>query len=226
MSKESQFLYLLPMSFAKIMLAFCFLTLVSCSTVRKAHAGKILAHCQFSVNGWSLDSIAVDAELFPKSMGAGGSPFPNPQILGIAQDLMKGKASRKLGSAYVHANLMVQNNSQDSLWIHALKGTARFDSLLIVAWAAKADKVLGPGMNIVPLSFCLPLDSHLFHVLETDSLILSGGMLARLSNDGVDVPLEFRTSKATPKDEIKTFISNASNSILDAMLNGWAKSLN
>jgi len=214
------------MSTSKLILLLSLVLLTSCSTYRKARAGKILSTCQFSMAHWSLDSVAVDEDLFPKHNGTEVSPFPNPHILGIAQDLLKGKTSRRLGTAWVHVDLVVVQSGKDSVWLRDLKGFARLDTLVTIPWKAIGEKGVGPGTQAIPLSITLPLDARLFRVMETDSMILSGGTLALLERDGAEIPLDFRTSKPTPKDEIKAFISNATNSILDAMLNGWAKSLN
>ncbi len=196
-----------------------------CAGVRKARAGKILQNCKFSLSDWSLKSVELDSGLFPKAKGALESPFPNSHILGLAKDLLQGTTRGNIGMAWIQADLLVESAGDDSLWVESFKGTLKLDTLIDASWKASKPAVLGKGHNRIPLLIQLPMDARLFKIMTADSLELNGGMIARLDPQGTQIPLNFQQKRENPREEIQKFLDNAKQDILDALLNGWAKSI-
>lgn len=201
------------------------LFLSNCAGIRKAKAGDILKECKFSLENITLESVQIDPDLFPRSTQGVQSPFPNPQIMSLAQDLLKSVARKHLGNANLQATLVVrQVAGKDSLWIHSLKGTLALDTLIQADWNLQKPVVLKEGANEFPVSIQLPMDARLFRIMEPDSMILVGILQASLSKEGSQIPFEFKQKWRNPKEKVEIFLKNAKQEILDGLLNGWARS--
>lgn len=199
--------------------------LCGCAAMRKAKAGSILSEMKFSVSGWTLISATVDSNLFPKVAKAVQSPFPNPQILQMTNELLKGKTALNLGVAHVRSSIMVDHPGEDTIWLGRFTGTVRLDSLMNATWKADSIYPIAPGKNQVPVFVQIPLDSRLFKILEADSMYLTGEVFAYLKRGDDEIRFEFAEKRKSPKEEIRTFAENSKKTILDALLNGWARSI-
>jgi len=197
----------------------------SCAGIRKAEAGRILKQCTFNLDSWTLDSVALDPKLFPATAKEDQSLFPNSQVLKLAQDLLQGKNSAHLGTAWIGAQLQILNASSDTLMIDSLHGLLMLDTLIRTDWLMTQKTVLKPGANSIPLRIVLPMDGRLFHIMEPDTMLLQGYLDARLKSGGSIIPLQFSQKRPTPKDSIRVFIKKAQNDIFQSVLNGWAGSL-
>lgn len=201
------------------------LTLLGCASMRRAKAGSILSECRFSITGWELVSASVDSTLFPKVGKAPQSPFPNPQILKMTNDLLHGKTRMNLGSAWVRSQVVVDHPGKDTIWLGKLSGTVRLDSLMQADWFADSLFKIAPGKSMVPVDVRIPLDSRLFGILEADSMYLTGVVHAYLQPGEDEIRFEFSEKRKSPKAEIRKFAENAKKTVLDALLNGWARSI-
>lgn len=205
--------------------AVTMIMLCSCAAMRKAKASSILSDMRFSVSGWSLITATVDSNLFPKVAKAVHSPFPNPQILQMTNELLQGKTALNLGVAHVRSNITIDHPGEDTIWLGRFTGTVRLDSLMHATWKADSIYQIAPGKNQVPVFVQIPLDSRLFKILEADSMFVTGEVFAYLKQGDDEIRFEFSEKRKSPREEIRAFAENSKKTVLDALLNGWARSI-
>lgn len=208
-------------TFIQIALAFLILTLGACSVTRKINAADILSKTKIEFVSVSLDSVTINAGIFPKTGLLAGGFLPNPQVVALVQDFSRGILEKELGTIGLTAGLIAHSESSDTLWIRNLQATIKLDSIIELPISLKEPVKMGPGDNLVHVTTTMPIDKRIFLLKDVSKINMNGMLTVALDVNGEAVSLDFNIDREVSQEEKITLMDNARNSILNSIVNGW-----
>lgn len=214
----------------KKLLYFSFFFLIislftSCAVSKKIQAGNILSQTKLSFKSVQLDSIVLHPELFKKINSLKTSILPNPQVIGLVQNLAKGIIESELGSAYLNIELQLENTTQDSLWLHSLDAVLELDSLIKLPLILAEKSLLLPGSQTISIKTTILLDQNLLKIMDVKKAHFIGKMNVSLSEKATPLPLDFDYSRDISPEEMNLLQQRARESILNNIVGDWVKAI-
>lgn len=204
---------------AVIATVFFAFVLNACSVTRKINAAEILSKTKLEFATLSLDSVAINKDLFPQK-GLGGF-LPNPQVIALTQDFARGILEKEIGKAGLTATLIADNQSTDTLWIKTISATIKLDTILDLPIDLKDTLMLAPGMSKLSIITQMPIDKRLFKIKEIQSIRMLGKMEVSLEADGEIVELDFDINRSISDEEKQDLADRARTSVLNSIVNDW-----
>ena len=211
------------MKFSKFNIFLCVaLLLASCATVRKLSAADILSNTKLEVANLSIDSVAVNPNLFENaSKAVVSSLLPNPQVVTLVQNLARGIIESELGKAYLSAEIVATSKDKDSLWIRSFTATLSLDTIMDLPLTLKDSCILVPGTNNLVVTTLFPIDKRLFSLRDVTHYRIKGVLLVALDEKGETVPLEFDIERKISPEEVRALEDRARETLLNGIVNDW-----
>lgn len=207
----------------KCALIFFALSLVlfsGCAVTRKISAAEILSNTKLEFASLSLDSVSINKDLFPKT-GLMNGILPNPQVIALVQDFARGILEKDLGTLGLSAEVVANNQGQDTLWIRDLQASLKLDSIMELPIALKDSVMMVPGENRITLTTTMPIDKRIFRLKDVNLINMKGILTVALDADGEAVPLNFDIDRPISQEEKVALMDNARNTILKSIVNDW-----
>lgn len=207
----------------KCALIFFALSLVifsGCAVTRKISAAEILSNTKLEFASLSLDSVSINKDLFPKT-GLMNGILPNPQVIALVQDFARGILEKDLGTLWLSAEVVANNQGQDTLWIRDLQASLKLDSIMELPIALKDSVKMVPGENRITLTTTMPIDKRIFRLKDVNVVNMKGILTVALDADGEAVPLNFDIDRPISQEEKVALMDNARNTILKSIVNDW-----
>lgn len=195
-----------------------------CSVTRKLSAADILSKTNLELKSFTLDSVVINKDLFPKAEGLAGL-LPNPQVVALVQDFAKGILEKELGTIGLSAEIIAKNQGTDTLWIRSLQASLTLDSIMDLPIALKDSVMMVPGDNSLEVSTTFPIDKRIFKLKDISKISMKGILTVSLDADGEPVPLNFDIERPVSHEEIVAITDKARNSILNVIINNWVGAL-
>ena len=211
------------MKFSKFNIFLCIaLLLASCATVRKLSAADILSNTKLEVANLTVDSVAVNPNLFESAnMSLVSSLLPNPQVVTLVQNLARGIIEQELGKAYLSAEIIATSKDKDSLWIRSFTATLSLDTIMELPLTIKDSSVLAPGTNRFVVTTLFPIDKRLFALRDVTRYRIKGVLQVALKADGETVPLDFDIERKITPEEVRALEDRARETLLNGIVNDW-----
>ena len=211
------------MKFSKFNIFLCVaLLLASCATVRKLSAADILSNTKLEVANLTIDSVAVNPNLFENaSKAVVSSLLPNPQVVTLVQNLARGIIESELGKAYLSAEIVATSKDKDSLWIRSFTATLSLDTIMDLPLTLKDSCILVPGTNNLVVTTLFPIDKRLFSLRDVTHYRIKGVLLVALDEKGETVPLEFDIERKISPEEVRALEDRARETLLNGIVNDW-----
>ncbi|MCF0217067.1 MAG: hypothetical protein HUK21_11420 [Fibrobacteraceae bacterium] len=204
-----------------LILPLSIVLLNGCAATRKLDAYTILSKANFEFVALTLDSVAINPDLFPKTDVFKSGLLPNPQVVTIVQNLARNIIEKPLGTAHVSVELNIKSSSEDSLWIRGLTAHIQLDSLYNLPLVNKDSSVLATGNNRMVLVSQVPIDRRIFSLTDVKKVFVEGTLNVALDSEGPTVPLNFKNEKMITPEEMKSLESRARESLLNGLVNDW-----
>lgn len=205
---------------AVIFFALSLVIFSGCAVTRKISAAEILSNTKLEFASLSLDSVSINKDLFPKT-GLMNGILPNPQVIALVQDFARGILEKDLGTLGLSAEIVANNQGQDTLWIRDLQASLKLDSIMELPIALKDSVKMVPGENRITLTTTMPIDKRIFRLKDVNVVNMKGILTVALDADGEAVPLNFDIDRPISQEEKVALMDNARNTILKSIVNDW-----
>ena len=201
---------------------FFLISCTGCAVSRKAQTLRILQQCEPEIQSLSVDSAAINPELFKKlGAGAAKSLFPNPQVVLFAQNIARGIIENPLGELYVSVKVNVRNHAKDTLWLRGVQADLLLDTLMTLPLTGGDSAMLLPGDNKVTFHTHLTVDQKIFSLPGVKNLRVKGVLRAALAADGDTVEVSFDKSREITRGDMNALFDRARTEILNGLADKW-----
>lgn len=214
---------------SKYALTFCLgilLVVSGCAVTKKLSAADILSKTKLEFESLSLDSAAINKDLFPKSDDLMKGLLPNPHVVALVQDFARGILEKEIGTAYLTVGLVAQNQGEDTLWVRGLMANLVLDSLMELPVALRDSVKMVPGANKLYLVTEMPIDRRIFSLKDIETVHIVGRMDVALEAQDEAFTLDINMDRKISPEEKQALADKARTSVLDNIVSDWVGAIN
>lgn len=205
------------LAFLSLILAF----LAGCTVTKKLTAADILSKTRLEFKSFSLDSVSINRDLFPKTDDLKKGLLPNPHVVALVQDFARGILEKEIGRAYLTVELYANNHGEDTLWIRNLVANLQLDSLVELPVALRDSVKLAPGRNSLVLVAEMPIDRRIFSIKDIEVVHIVGRMDVALKAQDEAFTLNFDVDRKVSQEEKQDLSDRARTSVLNNIVSDW-----
>lgn len=202
------------------------LVVSGCAVSKKLTAADILSKTKLEFESLSLDSAAINKDLFPKSDDLMKGLLPNPHVVALVQDFARGILEKEIGTAYLTVGLVAQNQGEDTLWVRGLMANLVLDSLMELPVGLRDSITLVPGANKLYLVTEMPIDRRIFSLKDIETVHIVGRMDVALEAQDEAFTLDINMDRKISPEEKQALADKARTSVLDNIVSDWVGAIN